>query len=190
LSKERIEEVQESTQDVADDEHRTRMKRLVVDHHEDLIRFLAARLRSRHEAREVAQEAYVRLLGLRSPDSVGYLRAFLYRTALNIAIDRRRRAETHKQALQIPWFAELVETRTPERLVADGQTLERLSRLIQALPAQCQRAFVLHQVEGADFPDIARTMGLSESSVRKYVMRALLHCRAKLDLEDADAAKQ
>jgi DNA-directed RNA polymerase specialized sigma24 family protein len=37
-----------------------------------------------------------------------------------------------------------------------------------------------------DFAVIAEKMVLSESMVRKYVMRALLYCRARLDLEADD----
>jgi RNA polymerase sigma factor (sigma-70 family) len=165
------------------------MERLFRDHNEDLIRFLRARLRSDQEAREVAQEAYVRLLSLDEPDTVSYLRAFLFKTAANIATDRKRRGDTHSRAISLPLFNEFIDTRTPERQVSGEQTLQRLQRLIAALPPKCQLAFVLHQIEGKDFAQIAEGMDLTESMVRKYVMRAWLHCRARLDLEGTNAKR-
>ena len=73
--------------------HAGLIERLFQEHNESLLRFLAARLGSRHEAREVAQEAYVRLLKLDTPGAIGYFRAFLFKTAANLAVDRVRSAE-------------------------------------------------------------------------------------------------
>src|SRR5215469_2505957 len=71
------------------------IERLFREHNEALVRFLLARLRSRQAALEVAQEAYVRLLSLDQPGAVSYLRSFLFKTAANIAIDRRRRHRSY-----------------------------------------------------------------------------------------------
>ncbi|MEJ1964648.1 MAG: sigma-70 family RNA polymerase sigma factor [Gammaproteobacteria bacterium] len=157
------------------------VERLFREHNESLIRFLTARIGSPQEAREVAQEAYVRLLSLDEPGAVSYLRAFLFKTAANIAVDRRRREAVHARATDTPLFQELTDARTPERRVAGEQTIERLQRLIAAMPPKCQRAFVLNEFYGMDFASIAQEMKISERMVRKYVVRALLHCRAALD---------
>jgi DNA-directed RNA polymerase specialized sigma24 family protein len=66
------------------------IERLFREHNQSLVRFLNARLASEHEAREVAQEAYVRLLQLDKPGAIGFLRAFLFKTASNLAVDRLR----------------------------------------------------------------------------------------------------
>jgi RNA polymerase sigma factor (sigma-70 family) len=159
--------------------------RLFREHNDALIRFLVARLRSYQDARDVAQEAYVRLLSLDEPGAVSYLRAFLFKTAANLAIDRRRRDAVHERATGLPLFHEFADVRTPERRVADGQTVQRLQRLIEAMPPKCRRAFVLNEFYGMDFASIAREMKISERMVRKYVVRALTHCRTQLDFDAA-----
>jgi len=162
------------------------MERLFREHNEALVRFLHARLRSYQEAREVAQEAYVRLLSLDNPGAISYLRAFLFKTAANLATDRRRRDHTQSLATEPSLHEELADELTPERHLASQQQLKRLERLVVALPAKCRQAFLLHQVHGKDFASIAQTLGLSESMVRKYVVRALLYCRAGLHWEGSD----
>ena len=157
------------------------VERLFREHNEALIRFLMARLRSYQDAREVAQEAYVRLLSLDEPSAVSYLRAFLFKTAANLATDRQRREATHLRATELPLFREFADVRTPERRAADRQTVHRLERLIAAMPAKCRQAFILYQFEGLEFATVATRMGISERMVRKYVVRALLHCRTQLD---------
>ncbi|WP_129775128.1 RNA polymerase sigma factor [Peristeroidobacter soli] len=165
----------------APDARSQRVERLFREHNEALIRFLMSRMRSYHEAREVAQEAYVRLLSLDDTGAVSYLRAFLFKTAANIAIDRQRRDHSYGRVDELPLFQELTEQRTPERRVAGEQTLARLQRLIAALPAKCREAFVLHQFHNMSPAQIAQQMRVSERMVRKYIVRALAHCRAGLD---------
>ncbi len=162
-----------------------RVERLFREHNEALIRFLLARLGSPQEAREVAQEAYVRLLSLDEPEAVGYLRAFLFKTAANLAIDRRRRGVMHSRAMELPLFREFADVRTPERQVAGAQAVERLERLLAAMPVKCRQAFVLNRFDGMDVASISRELGLSERMVQKYIARALLFCRAGIDGEHA-----
>jgi RNA polymerase sigma-70 factor (ECF subfamily) len=120
---------------------------------------------------------------------VSYLKAFLFKTAANLAVDRQRRAAAHARATSLPLFQEFTDVRTPERCAADQQSVQRLQRLILAMPPKCRQAFVLNEFEGMDFASIARKMEISERMVRKYVVRALLHCRRQLDLDVVERDK-
>jgi len=159
------------------------VERLFREHNESLLQFLTARLRSSQDAREVAQEAYVRLLSLDEPGAVSYLQAFLFKTAANLAVDRLRRNGVRARTADEPLFTEFIERRTPERQLAGTQAVERMMRLISALPEHCQQAFLLNRFGGKTFAQIAEELKVSESSARAYVVRALLHCRARLDEE-------
>jgi RNA polymerase sigma factor (sigma-70 family) len=174
-----------ATEPVADTEEPRAavIERLFREHNEALIRFLRGRVGSHNEALEVAQEAYVRLLSLDEPGAVSYLRAFLFKTAANIAIDRRRRIQNYDKGAGRELFTELTENRTPERQLSGEQTLSHLGALIERMPPKCREAFVLNQIQGLDAATIARRLGITDSMVRKYVVRALLHCRAHMDLE-------
>lgn len=165
--------------------------RLFREHNETLIRFLALRLRSQQEAKEVAQEAYVRLLKLDQPGAVSFLRAFLFKTAANLAVDRIRHEQTARRVAQETKFLEeLGSGPNPEQSANDAQELKLAERLIGELPAKCRRAFLLHKVYGLAFPDIAKQMGLGERMVRTYVVRALLYCRTGLDAARAGKGGQ
>jgi RNA polymerase sigma-70 factor (ECF subfamily) len=162
------------------------VERLFREHNAALLRFLRGRVGSRNEALEVAQEAYVRLLSLDQPGAVSYLRAFLFKTAANIAIDRNRRHRSYDKVTGGQLFGEFTENRTPERQLAAEQTLHRLARLIESMPAKCRASFVMSQIQGLDAATIAAELGITDSMVRKYVVRALLHCRQQMDLDRND----
>src|SRR5262249_36574170 len=126
-----------------------RVASLFAAHNEALLRFLICRLRSAHEAREVAQEAYVRLLQLDTPDGVGYLRAYLFKTAANLATDRLRSTARRARVEQLEFFdqAEAFEP-SPETSVSAQQELATILTILDELPPRCRYAFVMHRFYG------------------------------------------
>lgn len=158
------------------------VERLFRDHNAALLRFISARIGSSQEAREIAQEAYVQLLRLSSPEAVGYLRAFLFKTAANLVTDRlrqrgRRGSVTTVENLDIVGFDSL----SPERLVASEQAMSVLRAAVEELPPKCRQAFLLHRVHELSTEEIAARVGIGERMVRRYVARALEHVRARMD---------
>lgn len=171
----------DSEHEVTGNDRAQRISRLFSEHNEALIQFLATRLRSVQEAKEVAQEAYVRLLSLEDSGAVSFLRAFLFKTATNLAVDRIRSRNRQRLAVDAGLCDETREAPTPDRETASAQEVEIVRHLIGELPPKCRRAFLLHRVHGLEFAEIAQEMGLSERMIRHYVLRAVLHCRAGLD---------
>src|SRR5690606_36129501 len=103
------------------------------------------RVKSEQEARDVAQEAYVRILELDQPDAVGFLRAYLFRTAANLAIDRARQRAT-RDGLHQRWvqpFGDPQAAPSPEGAASACQELELLRRFMQELPPRPRAAFYL-----------------------------------------------
>lgn len=177
---------QESSFDVDQDsmqrDHSRRVAELFESHNRALTRFLTARLKSSQEAKEVAQEAYIRMLQLDAPDGVSYLRAFLFKTAANLAADRLKSAARRGRIDQLAFFDSMDSAPSAESSVAAAEELSALLQAIEMLPAKCRYAFVMHRFYGHEFSEIAQSMGLSERMVRIYVERAILFCRERLTM--------
>lgn len=150
--------------------------RLFEQHNAALVQFLRARLRSDQEARDVAQEAYVRLLQLDRLGTISYLRTYLFRTALNLATDRIRSAAVRREAHRDPVFDAGVYELSPERVVGAGESLEAVSRAIESLPSKARVAFMLHRFGGLDVDEVAQRMGVTKRMVRNYLVKAVLSC--------------
>jgi len=161
------------------------IKALFKNHNEELVRYLTSRLKSHEEAVEVAQEAYVRLLRLDDTSTIGFLRAFLFRTATNIAIDRIRRKGLAQSYVdqEAPQQVNEMFGFTPERSIAAKQALTRVLECVSTLPPKCRHAFVEYKFKNRSYDDIAQEMGLTSSMIRKYVLRALVHCSDKMSDE-------
>ena len=166
---------------------------LFQEHNRALIGYLRARLRSEQEAKEVAQEAYVRLLQLQKPGTPGLFRAYLFKTATNIAIDRLRHRRVQQRAEQAELFEALSESSSADdpaaQLLARERT-QQLLRCLEELPARCRQVFQMHRLEGLDQCAVAERAGVSERMVRRYVSYALVYCRLRLDGLPAERARQ
>ena len=159
---------------------------LFREHNRMLVGYLRSRLGSEQEAKEVAQEAYVRVLQLHEPGAPGLLRAYLFRTAANLAVDRLRHRRVRQRSEEQPQlFEELNPTGgelddPAEQLLAREQA-DQLLRILQELPAKCQQVMNLHRFEGASQRDVSLRLGISERMVRRYVTYAMVYCRLRLD---------
>lgn len=174
----------EPLRDAGGDTHAAQVVGLFREHNRALIAFLSSRLDSLAEAQEVAQEAYVRLLRLEHPEQVGFLRAYLFRIASNLAVDRLRQRNVRTEAAEEELFEEWLDTPAPERRALAVDQLRLVREALRELPRKTSAAFVMHAIEGQGFDAIARTMKLTERMVRYHVARAMAHCRARLDAQE------
>lgn len=156
-------------------------------HRSELLAFLTRRVRCRETARDLLQDAFVRLMHSDRAE-VGNVRAFLYRIVNNLSIDHARRSQVRgvndEQALE-----QLLTETSPERSAVAGNTLDHLERLIAGLPSPTREVFLLARVEQLSYKDIAARLGLEPRAVERHLNKALshlatasLHTRSKTDL--------
>lgn len=163
--------------------------RLVSEQRTPLERYLARKLDSPEDAAEVAQEAFLRLHRLDQPQELDNARAFLFQVATNLAVDHLRRRTLYFRFLNAE--KSLVDENeppdpnaegiSPEEVIAAREKLQAIYRAVDGLPFKVKQAFLLHRRSGLPYGQIARELNVSVSSVEKYVLQALRHCRQELD---------
>jgi RNA polymerase sigma-70 factor (ECF subfamily) len=156
------------------------VERIFREHNDSLVRFIAARLGSKQEAAEVAQEAYVRLLSLDHDEAVSYLRAFLFKTAANLATDRLRVRSRRGFIVTAGSLEKAVFELSPDRELEGEQAIERLRQAIDELPEKCREAFLMYRLEELSCADSAVRLGLQERMVWRYIARALEYIRLRV----------
>jgi RNA polymerase sigma-70 factor (ECF subfamily) len=158
---------------------RARCDAIFREHNDALVRAVYSRLHSWEEATEVVQEAYVRVFRLDNPPPINFLRAYLYKTAFNLAYDRRGE-RTIRQQREDFVYTEVYSERerenpTPERLCLDEEVRACLQVAVNKLPPKCRMAFTLVELESNTVRQAAATMGISEMAVYQLVNRAYGH---------------
>ena len=147
-----------------------------------LCRFLTQKLGSKEDARDVAQEAYVRMLCLEHPEEIRHPRAFLYRTASNLAVDslRREQVRLSHAGLSIIEQAPSLES-SPEAVTDARERLEILRQAIADLPPKCRTVFLLHKFKNLSHTEIAARFGISKNMVEKHIIKAMARCRKRME---------
>jgi RNA polymerase sigma factor (sigma-70 family) len=103
--------------------------------------------------------------------------ALLYRTALNLASNRRRRARLWR----------MVGVATIEEVADDTESSEPLSTTVraafEALPDTLKRVVLLTEIAGMTYTEVAAALGIAEGTVGSRRTRALALLRARLDVQ-------
>src|SRR6516225_6905659 len=136
-----------------------------------LIRVAYRMLGSVADAEDVVQEAFVRWLKadraqVREPE------AFLRRTVTRLCLDQLKSARRRRETYIGPWLPDPIVTEEAEEDVTLPLmlALERLSPLERA-------AFLLHDVFGLAFEEIAATIQRDSATCRQLASRARTHVR-------------
>jgi RNA polymerase sigma factor (sigma-70 family) len=171
----------DSTSGATEEQRVAAISALFREHNRALVNFLLTRLPSEAEAREVAQEAYVRLLQLDQPVAAGFLRWYLFKIAKGIAVDRHRQRTTRQRIDQLDALDDLDLSSPTENSVMASDELAQMLATLRELPCNCQQAFQLHRFRDLSTVEVARIMGLTDRMVRKHVQKALVYCRLRLE---------
>lgn len=157
-------------------EHIRWFAREVLPHEADIRRWLAARVRGLTvcDVDEVIQETYARVWSV-DPARIVTIRAYLFVTARNIVGEavRRSRIVSIEAMADIDNLNIVGDEITAERRLSGREEVERLHRALARLPAKCRQAFELKKFEELSQREIARRMGIAESTVEKHLAKAL-----------------
>jgi len=139
-----------------------------------LTAFFARRVRSSSEAEDLTQEVFLRMVRRLGAAPIENIEAFVFRTAVNLLRDRSRRGKT--LASREVDFAQRhgeVDDLSPERVFDSRQSLSIVVEVLGELDERTRDAFILHRLEGMKHAQVAELLGVSVSSVEKYIVKAL-----------------
>ncbi|MBA5867880.1 MAG: sigma-70 family RNA polymerase sigma factor [Nitrospira sp. CR1.3] len=156
---------------------------LYQQYYGELLRFLTAKLGCREQAADVAQDTFVRLRSQKDLTTVVQPRAFLYKTALNLTVDLFRRQRVRSEGTtQLDAIEEMPSTIPRQDCEVEAKERVRLLyAAIEELPPKCRQVFLLHKFKELPHAEIARRLGISKNMVEKHVMKAMGHCRRRVE---------
>ena len=161
-------------------------------HGQQLLRFFASRLRSAADANDLAQEVYLRLLRLQRPELIRKPEAYLFTIAANILRENALRSSDRPVhiALQDVSDSELgvdggrSGTSAPEEAALQAARVHELEGMLLGLSPKARAALIWHRRDGHSYKEIATRLGISVNMVKKYLVRAVAHCRKALTETD------
>jgi RNA polymerase sigma-70 factor (ECF subfamily) len=146
--------------------------------------FLNKRTNCEHTAEDLTQEVYLSLLKKQTPPqkrNIHNIRAYLYKTASNIAINHNLAEQRRKVLWQVSnELTEVDNTITPERVMGDTQKIQILNDALAELPLISQKVFILSRINGMKQKDVANKLGIHITTVEKNLSKAVRHCYASV----------
>jgi len=148
------------------------------EHHRWLLNWLRRKLGCPHHAADLAHDTFVRLIIKPRQDSIRQPRAYLTTIAHGLLVDHFRRKELEQAYLEIIVNLPASDVPSPEDRFLLLETLLQIDILLDGLPIKARSAFLMSRLDGLIHSEIAKLLGISLSSVEKYIAMALRHCYA------------
>lgn len=157
------------------------LRALFLERYNDFRSQLKRRLGSDDLAHDAMQEAFLKVNDLPASSSIQQPAAYLFRVALNIAEDQRRRDSRLLTGVEISELIHLAdEAADPARIAQGRDQIDAFQRALRQLPERTQQMVLAARVHDLPHAEIARRYGVSERIVSKELKRALEHCAREL----------
>lgn len=152
---------------------------LYVAHHSWLLGWLRYKLGCLHDAADLTQDTFVRVLTsreLQNEEQLKEPRAFLLTVAGRLVSNHFRR-----RSLEQAWIealATLPEQQVPSLEVQAIllQSLHEIDVMLDGLAPRVRQAFLLAQLEGLTYAQIAERLNISVRTVKRYMAEAFEQC--------------
>jgi RNA polymerase sigma-70 factor (ECF subfamily) len=153
----------------------------VKEHRDSLHGYAFWMLRDRDDARDVAQEAMVRLWQHRGDVPGEAAKAWLLRTAHHLCVDRLRRRAVRSG----PDMEEIAPTLrdpspSPHRSASSREAGRRIADALASLSERDRAIVLLREVHGMAYEEIARTLDVNLGTLKATLHRARERLREHL----------
>lgn len=151
---------------------------LYTDHHDWLYGWLRRKLGNACDAADLAHDTFLRLmLSWRSAAQLGEEpRALLTHIAKGLVIDHWRRQEVERAYLEALANLPAPEAPSPETRLLILEALYRIEAMLRDLPARTREIFLMAQLDGMTYQQIADRLGTSLVTVKRHMRTAFTAC--------------
>jgi RNA polymerase sigma-70 factor (ECF subfamily) len=150
---------------------------------DEIYRYLYFRVADEVEVEDMTEMVFLKAWEVlpRTDEPIRNIRAWLYRVAHNLLVDRHR---THKASLSLDVAANRPDAEPPpEAAVEQREAAERMARMVSQLKPREQQVLLCRFVSGLSHSETAEVLNLRENHVRVLQFRALKALRKRFGQE-------
>ncbi|MDR0226832.1 MAG: sigma-70 family RNA polymerase sigma factor [Burkholderiaceae bacterium] len=149
---------------------------LYVEHHGWLQSWLRHKLGNVFEASDIAHDTFVNVITSGMAGRIEQPRPFLATVARHLVIRQHRRRLLERAYLDTLALLPPDLAPSPEERLMALQSLQALDQALDALAPKVREAFLLAHLEGLSYADIAARLGVSMTSVKRYLAQGYERC--------------
>ena len=156
---------------------------------------VASRIVPPDEVEDIVQEAYVRLCQVNGNEEIKHPKSYLARVVRNLALDYVKRADqrlntSFESSDDLPVERDGARSDTTFVEAASLEEFGQFCDAVRALPIQCRRVFILKKVYNYSQREIARELGISQSTVEKHVALGIRRCLEYMEQSETTVGRQ
>lgn len=155
---------------------------LYSEHHQWLRGWLRKKMGNAFDADDLSHDTFVKLLGKLDQLVIQDPRAYLSTIAHGLVVNHWRRQDLERAYLETLAQTPELSAPSPETCALVLEVLLTLDALLDTLNPKARCAFLLSQLEGLTYLEIAERLAVSERMVKKYMAQAMLQC-LKCDID-------
>ncbi|AVD95584.1 MULTISPECIES: sigma-70 family RNA polymerase sigma factor [Pseudomonas] len=150
---------------------------LYTEHHGWLQGWLGRKVGNACDAADLAHDTFVRLLSRQGNPYFGNEpRALLTHIAKGLVVDRWRRQDVERAYLEAIAHLPQPEVPSPETRWLILETLYRIDAMLRDMPARVRQVFLLSQLDGLTYAQIAEQLQVSLITIKRDMRTAFLAC--------------
>jgi RNA polymerase sigma factor (sigma-70 family) len=169
------------------DRQKRNITQVINDYSKRLLGFIRKRVSNDADAEDILQDVFYQLVGNTQP--IEQLTGWLFTVARNKITDKQRK---HKPSLiedvyattddePLPWEELFISNNNnPETEYLRSLFWEALNNALDELPQEQRTVFILNEMEGIPFKDIAEKTGVPVNTLLSRKRYAVLHLRERL----------
>lgn len=147
-----------------------------LKHNSWLYQWLCKKIGSSFDAADITQDTFTRLLTREHAEPIQEPRAYLTKIAHDLMVSMLRRRDLERAygaSLNDPY---LMEYPSPEVRAIAIEALLAVDEMLNGLPPKVREAYLLMQLDGLKYAEIAQKLDISVKTVGVYIAKAVLHC--------------
>lgn len=150
----------------------------VQPHEASLKSYLRNLFPSLPDVDDYVQESYARLIRAKEKGRISYVKAFLFTTARNAALDffRRRKVVSIDGVADLEALHVTEDTPSVPETVSKQQELNMLAEAVRTLPDRCRQVLTLRLLYGMPQKEIAAELKISPHTVKAQLAKGMRRC--------------
>jgi len=146
------------------------------NHHSWLVNMLWRKLGNVDNAADLAQDTFARLLLANDASALREPRAYLTTVSSRLAAHHFRRLALERAYLDALALQPEATASSPETRALVLEALTAVSCVLDQLPARTRDAFLMSQLDGMTYREIAEVLDVTVNVVQKAMGKAFEHC--------------
>ena len=168
---------------------------LVEKHKNSVYAYACYMLRNSADAEDVTQDVLIKFWNHRNEINMIAIKAWLIRTTRNRCLDvirKRQRTDNKVTSLDnsLSEFTPDDRAENPVKEMDRKILKDRINVAIDSLPEKLRSVFVLYEIQGLKYREIAQVLDIPLNSVKVYINRARLALQKKLTIHEKSSTTE